>query len=297
MNAKKKRLGTKAQIRAEKEKERKIATVIFTALILIATLFSVYFGYQILSTSSPPEEENTLPEPTLQFKPENPNPLLKAAIVDHLSLTVPNQTFVQTAATILTKANFTVDYFSGEKVTVNFYRNLPSGGYILIILRVHSAGTPIVGSVELLLFTCEAYSKTRYVPEQLKEHVGKVVYYLPRESGYFGISPSFVKECMKNIFNSTTIIMIGCDGLKGTQMAKAFIDKGAKAYIGWNGSVSASHTDIATTRLLQHLITEKQTIKQAIENTMKEIGPDPAHNSQLAYYPLEAGDTRVLITS
>jgi hypothetical protein len=82
---------------------------------------------------------------------------------------------------------------------------------------------------------------------------------------------------------------MGCDSLRYTDMAQAFIEKGAKAYIGWNGSVSASHTDIATTRLLQHIITQKQTIKQAIENTMKEVGIDPTYKSQLTYYPTNAG--------
>jgi hypothetical protein len=57
-------------------------------------------------------------------------------------------------------------------------------------------------------------------------------------------------------------------------MAEAFTLKGAKVYIGWKGSVSATHTDTATISLLQHLITEKQTIKQAVENTMKEVGTD-----------------------
>jgi hypothetical protein len=298
MNAKKKRLGTKAQIRAEKERQRRIGTVIFTALILIVITFSVYFGYQILSTSSPSKGETALPEPTLQFKPENPNPILKAAIVDHLSLTVPNQTFVQTAATILTKANFTVDYFSGEKVTVNFYRNLPMGGYKLIILRVHSAVGP-ENNPPLALFTSELLDSRKYVKEQLTDQLQGVVFipYRPGDKHYFGIPPKFIRISMNGKLPNSVVIAMGCDSLTYTDMAQAFIEKGAEAYIGWNASVSASHTDTATISLLQHLITEKQTIKQAIENTMKEVGPDPTYKSQLTYYPLEAGDTCVLTTS
>jgi len=298
MNAKKKRLGTKAQIRAEKERQRRIGTVIFTALILIAITFSVYFGYQILSTSSPSEGETALPEPTLQFKPENPNPLLKAAIVDHLSLTVPNQTFVQIAATILTKANFTVDYFSGEKVTVNFYRNLPMGGYKLIILRVHSAVGP-ENNPPLALFTSELLDSRKYVKEQLTDQLQGVVFipYRPGDKHYFGIPPKFIRISMNGKLPNSVVIAMGCDSLTYTDMAQAFIEKGAKAYIGWNASVSASHTDTATISLLQHLITEKQTIKQAVENTMEEVGPDPTYKSQLTYYPLKAGDTCVLTTS
>lgn len=58
-------------------------------------------------------------------------------------------------------------------------------------------------------------------------------------------------------FKNTVIIAMGCDGLKYTSMAEAFVQKGAKAYISWTGDVSPSHTDQATTHLLQQLITEK----------------------------------------
>ena len=84
--------------------------------------------------------------------------------------------------------------------------------------------------------------------------------------------------------------MMGCNGLTYTDMAKAFIEKGAKVYISWNESVLASHTDQATTHIFQHLILEKQSIKQALDNTMKVVGPDPAHKSLLIYYPIEAGN-------
>jgi hypothetical protein len=291
MNAKKKRLSTKALIRAEKERQRRIATATFTALILIAILFSAYFGYQILFSSSLSEEETTLPEPTLQFKPTEFNSELKAAIVDHLSLKMPNETFVQVTATILTKANFTVDYFSGEKVTVNFYRNLPMGRYKLIILRVHSA-LDANGNPPLALFTSEPLDSRKHVNEQLSGQVQGVMFtpYTPGDKAYFGIMPNFIESCVKGQFQNSLIIAMGCDGLRYTDMAQAFIEKGAKAYIGWNASVSASHTDTATISLLRHLITEKQTIKQAVENTMKEAGPDPTYKSQLTYYPLNTGE-------
>ena len=67
---------------------------------------------------------------------------------------------------------------------------------------------------------------------------------------------------MKETFQNTTIIMMGCNGLTYPYMAQAFIGKGVKVYISWDLAVSASHTDKATIHLLQRLITEKQTIKQ-----------------------------------
>jgi hypothetical protein len=98
---------------------------------------------------------------------------------------------------------------------------------------------------------------------------------------------------MKGTCKDALVIMMGCEGLNNTKMAQAFIEKGAKAYISWKGSVSASHTDTATINLLQHIITEKQTINQAVENTMKEAGPDPIYKSLLTYYPLEAGEQTI----
>ena len=95
---------------------------------------------------------------------------------------------------------------------------------------------------------------------------------------------------MQREFNNSTIVMMGCEGLTNTKMAEAFIEKGAKAYISWSGAVSASHTDQATIYLLQHLLTENQTIEQAVENTMTEVGPDPVYDSLLIYYPISSGN-------
>jgi hypothetical protein len=290
MKAEKKRVGTKAQIRAMKEKERRITTAIFLIIILLTVGFSAYFTYAFLTQSS----GHSLIEPTLQFKPQNPNPLLKAAIVDHLSLTCSNETFREEAAAILVKANYTVDYFSGEKVTVEFYRNLPTYGYSLIILRVHS-GLQEGDNPPVIFFTSELYSTSEYLPEQLTDQLweGQLGTGFVEGQTYFGISPEFVKKGMKGKFQNTTLIMMGCNGLTYTDMAEAFVEKGAKVYMGWNGSVSAGRTDTATAFLLQHLIQENQTIEQAMDNTMKKVGPDPTSESVLDYYPLKVGEQTI----
>jgi len=285
MKAEKKRVGIKAQVRAENERGRRVATAVFLAIILASAALSAYFGYTVLNPSTP---SNSV-EPTLQFKPENPNLELKAAVVDQLSLTAPNETFTQTAAAILTQANYTVDYFSGEKVTVEFYRSLPTRGYGLIVLRVHSAlfrgcDPPVC------FFTSEPYSEGEYVYEQLADRVIQVSFVRLQPPYYFGIVPSFVKSNMHGKFQNTMVIMMGCNGLTYTDMAGAFIENGAKAYIGWNNSVSSSHTDQATTQLLKHLVTEGQTIRQAVENTAREVGPDETYDSILKYYPLAWGN-------
>jgi hypothetical protein len=266
----KKQQGTKAEIRAYKKKQQHIGTIVIVAILITIIAISSFLIYFYLN---PPPNQNT-----------NSTTQLKAAIVDHLSLTAPNQTFIQTATNILETANYTVDYYPGENVTVEFYRQLSTHDYDLIVLRVHST----FSDESVALFTSERYYQNKHEYEQLLDRVGAVAY--SREEAdkgiaYFGIMPSFVQYSMNGRFNNTVIIMMGCDGLMYTPMAEAFVKKGAKAYVGWNGPVSASHTDQATIQLLQHLITGNQTIGEAVENTRNDVGPDPIDGSILKYYP------------
>ncbi len=70
---------------------------------------------------------------------DSPSRPFTAAIVDQLSLTQPNPEFIGQARGLLAQAGYLVDYYPGEQVTVDFYRDLPTRNYDLIILRVHSA--------------------------------------------------------------------------------------------------------------------------------------------------------------
>jgi len=279
MKAKNKPVGIKHNVH-KKKREKRIGLAVIVAILIAIVLISGFLINSMLNQPSTSQPVNSTAEP-------------KAAIVDQLSLTCPNQTFIETATNILKQAGYTVDYYSGEKVTVEFYRNLPTRNYALIILRVHSTAAALEGEefVEtgVSFFTSESYSQFKYVWEQLTDQLAIASYTMPEPPYYFAIFPKFVTSSMKGKFQNSTIIMMGCEGLNNTKMAEAFIQKGAKAYISWSQSVSADHTDIATANLLQHMLIQKQTIEQAVENTMKEIGPDPTDNSFLLYYPTEVG--------
>ncbi|MCJ7669771.1 MAG: hypothetical protein MUO61_04550 [Dehalococcoidia bacterium] len=222
----------------------------------------------------------------------------KAAIVDQGSLSPvggPNPVFIETATNILEEAGYTVDYYPGEEVTVEFYKNLPTHNYDIIILRVHSSTVTAlkgneIAEAPICLFTSEDYSRTRYVKEQLSGQLAIARYFVPETLCYFGIKPAFVTISMNGKFQNTTVLMMGCEGLENNSMAEAFIEKGATAYISWSQSVSDNYADQATIYLLQHLLTGNQTIEQAVENTMEEIGPDPPYNSLLIYYPISSGN-------
>jgi len=263
----------------KKRRKRKFNKILI-GVVAVASILGL--GYLIYSFSRPPPQ-------TFQYK---------AAIVDHLSFRpeTTNQTFVQRATAILKAANFSVDYYEGEKVDVEFYRNLPTHGYGLIIFRVHSAAGEIGGEWSLALFTSENYTDKKYTLEQLDRCLVRVSFILGKGPFYFGISPKFVRSSMNGRFGNTIIIMMGCDGLtplNNTRMADAFIEKGAKVYISWNGDVSTAHTDQATTLLLQHLTLENKTIKMAVEETRNEVGPDPTFKSELLYHPDEAGNLAI----
>ena len=258
--------------RRRKPEKRRSRKKLAYVVIAVAFILACFLAYSSLNSSPP-----------------------KVAIVDHLSFFPEqrNPTFVNACRNILEEGGLTWTYHKGEKVTVNFYRNLPSCGTSLIILRVHSAIMRTEkGTISILgLFTSERYSPEaarKYRDDVLNDRLVKA-FFPGGDEEYFGIVPKFVEESMKGKFKDTIIIMMGCEGLgydgqTYTDMAEAFINKGAKVYISWDGRIGIDHTDKATVQLLQSLILHKRTIKRAMET----VGKDPTYNSTLQYYPKTA---------
>jgi hypothetical protein len=216
----------------------------------------------------------------------------KAAIVDHLSISWPNPAFVKECIALLRTAGYDVDYYKGEEVTVELYRHLPTHGYKLVILRTHSAY--IHKYLSLAMFTSETYSKNRYVYEQLRNRVasGFVAPYQEGDPRYLVVTDKFVRYSMEGSFDDAMIVMMGCRGIKKCA-ATAFTQKGASVYIGWDGLVSADHTDLAIIRFFEHFLAEKLTVADAVNKTMKEVGIDSKHRSQLLFWPTSAAGLTV----
>lgn len=215
----------------------------------------------------------------------------KAAIVDHLSIAFPNQVFVKECSSLLREAGFDVDYYTGDYATVELYKNLPSYGYDLIVFRVHLGYHSSYKNTSLAMFTSEPYSTRRYVYEQLDDRVGRG-WLAPYRKGdpYLVVTDKFVRFDTYGQFKDTLIIMMGCSGLKQNILAAAFLEKGAKAYIGWDGPVTAAHTDSATIRFLKHFLIEKQTIAKALEQTTEEVGYESRYRSTLLLWPPKEGN-------
>ena len=218
--------------------------------------------------------------------------ILRAVIVDQLDLTFPNQDFREQTTETLEAAGYIVDYVPGVDVTVDYYRDLPTHGYDLVLLRSHVARVGEASGERLALaeiFTSEPYSRSEHVWEREHGYIGGVTYNDDGsgnvEEAYFGIGPAFVLERMNGRFDGSTIVLMGCSGLFSEAMAEAFIRKGADAFVSWNDLVSAEHTDAATLRLVERIVVDELSVADATEATMAEIGPDPYYESTLLSYP------------
>lgn len=205
-----------------------------------------------------------------------------AAIVDQVSLTHPNQKFIDLASAMLEVAGYQVDVYAGDDVTVEFYKNLATHGYRLIVFRTHSADVGPTG--EIGLFTSEVYREDRWAMEQLR---GRLAYgdTIPDTTGtnYFAVVPAFVQQEMRGQFKDTLVIIGGCESLASPQLAAAFLDKGASAVIGWNDTVELKHNDQAVLRLLLGIVGERMSVEEALHQTMLEVGSDPIYQSRLTF--------------
>ena len=216
-----------------------------------------------------------------------------AAIVDQLSSLQENEGFIGNVTRELEDYGFEVDVYQGSNNTVEFYRQLPTYGYKLIIFRAHSGILEQDGEVMLrtVLFTNEPYTESRYALEQVYEQLvmGGACQGCPM---MFGITPKFVRaegvigqdKDMVGRFDDTVIIMMGCSGIAMEDMARAFVDKGASVYLAWDRSVELYYVDNATPYLMNQLCSGKLTIREAVDNTMDVIGPDPNYGAELTYY-------------
>jgi hypothetical protein len=70
----------------------------------------------------------------------------RAALVDELSVTYPDPSFIQNAMTTLSSAGYTVEYLGPIRAGVQSFQDLPRGGYTLVIIRAHTAGSTIITS-------------------------------------------------------------------------------------------------------------------------------------------------------
>ena len=219
---------------------------------------------------------------------------LTASIIDQLGADFPDPSFVSNVTSTLQNHGFTVSYYN-QSLGVDFFRSLANSNYGLIILRVHSALRSDSSTVDL--FTSERYdpSSEKYASELDQELVTVAEFlYKPGEK-YYALSSLFM-ENLAGHFPSSIVIAMGCQSLKHgcEHMAKAFIDRGAKAYIGWTDIVMPDDTDHETINLLTALLNENASVVDAVASTKPHLyrgyaSPDNDTiiqvESQMSFYP------------
>ncbi len=259
---------------------RNFTTKLLTILLINLFLFSPCCSQPATPPASPPNDAAT---------PSSDLP--KAVIIDQLCVLQPNQAFLNQLTLELEDYSFEVDLYQGDEITVDLYRNLPDLDYKLIIFRAHSGLLSGQGEVvnKTSLFTNEPYSETKHIKEQLSDQLAKAR--IDKNHPYvFSIRDKFITQSMKGEFNNTVIIMMGCSCLHIEDLARAFIDQGASAYLAWDATVDLGYVDKATPYLMEQLCANNLTVKKAVSNTMNTIGPDPLYGARLKYFPPQSGD-------
>lgn len=264
---------TKTESRVTTRSKKLFLAFIPAVLIVTAGLLGAYFLFNSASSVPP-----------------------KAAIIDQVSssqLTASsrhvNQTLVEIEESLLHTRFSRVDYYS-DNATVDLYRLLPSKGYKLIVWSAHSAldeqsSFVAISSSE----NNESKNYDQYSSEELT---------LCNISGdprlYFAITPTFVKDRMEGRFDDTVIILMTCNGLKDGyySTADALLEKGAKAVISWDGWVSLSDDDAAVPKLLRYLITNNNTIGEAVRKIPITYNSEFG-SSTLRFEPYGADDYRM----
>jgi len=215
-------------------------------------------------------------------------------IVDSFYSSSPS--FTDQTEHFLVSGGMPVDVYKDENVTVELYRKLPAYGYSLIILRVH---TGISGegntATSTGLFTTEAYGPYAYFTEQMTKQIclGIIDTNDPAPKRYFAVTSLFVAMSMEGNFNGSVVVLSSCLGMWMNDLAEAFFQKGARAFISWDEKVNLAHTDEACMLLLKALIQQRMTISEAVGKVMTEVGPDQTYGSKLRYYPENASSVRL----
>ncbi len=215
---------------------------------------------------------------------------LEAAIVDQLSIeaNLVNNAFVDECTSLINAHGYDVKYYEGETVNITFYRNLPSKGSKILVLRAHSSLRGDSTFVDL--FTSEPYPDSdeaalaKYPALVTDQHISKAIFDVrPPPNTYFAIGPSFVTDVMQGEFADSLIILMGCVSLNQTTMAEALVNKGARVVIGWTKMVDLSDTDDSTLQLLNYLLGENPyTVRGAVDKVNSRVH---SYNSTLDFYP------------
>ena len=244
---------------------------IFILGIIIAIAASLTYLYIIQPLATPPTSTFTIGilDQFYSESPEFTNEIVKLAEENGLAIQI----------------------FKDEEVNVELYRKLPTFGFKLIILRVHT-GISEEGNYPFL-FTSENYSDMKYPFEQVTNQIGRGIIPYRNDTPLFTVGPDFFRLSAEGDFNGAVVILSSCYGLYNDFLAEAFIEKGAKVFISWSDKVGLSHTDAAVKVLVEALVKDRMSIIEALRLTAEKVGSDPTYGGKLRFYPVEEENFRL----
>ncbi len=250
-------------------KRRKIKTGIVLLILIIASTATIQTVWAWSQCGGPLDTNNiTVPKKSI-------------ALIDELQWQHPNPEFVQSVRTSAVQNGYRFDYYPPNTATVDFFANLPLQGYSMIVLRAHGSADLVPDKSPPAIATTELYAEYNHLNDQLLDRLTTMNVNRTR---VFAISPSYITNDMCGRFPGTLILAMWCTGGQWTSLASAFVQKGARAYIGWNAPVTLPHTDQAFARLVGFLA-GGNNVDTSVQNTMTETGPDPLTGARLTYYP------------
>jgi len=241
----------------------------------ILVLGAIVLGFRAISQGRPTAEAD-----------------LRAVFIDQLSPQYPNETFRLTVTDSLESFGLAVEVSEGEDVDVELYRSLPLKRPGVVLIRSHSGILVLEGEEKehiTALFTNEPYSEMSHVAEQLDERLLIVRAFEDEGELSFGISPEFIDESMSGRLPRSIVIIAGCSCLGRTDLAEAFVARGASVVVSWDGSVTLDHVDAATALLVDRFFRDGLTLENAVIATMLEYGEDPDFGALMTYFPVAAG--------
>jgi hypothetical protein len=232
----------------------------------------------------------TCASPLLHKRAAGESVAKRAAIVDQLAGTDPDQALIDDLRDRLERSGYVVDYYPPASVTVDLYKRLFTGNYSLTILRSHSASyrpIGVLGIKTVSLFTNEPYSADQHLPEQRASQLFRAWY--PGDAArrmYFSVHPQFIQSrAAGQLPHGSVVVLLGCAGLSSEDMARAFVARGASAFISWDQNVTVDQDDAAVLPLITHLIERHMDARDAVAITNQELGADPAARARLVAFP------------
>ncbi len=179
-----------------------------------------------------------------------------ALIVDEFSEECPNPQFMSKVGETLRAAGYSVDVSKSQAINVEYYRGI-AAGHNLMIFRSHSGALRREDNREIIsgtyLLTTEEYSKKKYLKEQLDKQLA--ITRTSEAAPYvFAVASKFIQKSVPGTFPKSIVIMMGCAALYFPDMAQAFIERGAAAYIGWDASLPLDYADNATLALIDNFV-------------------------------------------